>query len=110
MVVAPERPEGTRHRGVREAVRTLFASRNELEAAEERRETVRTGCTAVADLEPRRRAQAGERATPLEAHALFEQAVKYMDANGPERAAEHGAKRRKGQGGAHQGSSVRVAR
>ena len=31
-------------------------------------------------------AQAGERATPLEAHALFEQAVKYMDANGPERA------------------------
>lgn len=31
-------------------------------------------------------AQAGERATPLEAHTLFEQAVKYMDANGPERA------------------------
>lgn len=29
---------------------------------------------------------AGERATPLEARTLFEQAVKYMDANGPERA------------------------
>lgn len=31
-------------------------------------------------------AQAGERATPREAQALFEHAVKYMDANGPERA------------------------
>lgn len=29
---------------------------------------------------------AGERATPREAQVLFEQAVKYMDANGPERA------------------------
>ncbi|MHB1373135.1 MAG: cache domain-containing protein [Thauera sp.] len=31
-------------------------------------------------------AYAGERATPREAQVLFEQAVKYMDANGPERA------------------------
>jgi hypothetical protein len=35
----------------------MLASRNEIEAAEERQETARTGCTAVADLAPRRRAE-----------------------------------------------------
>jgi cytochrome c len=31
-------------------------------------------------------AQATERSTPREAHAMFEQAVRYMEENGPERA------------------------
>jgi hypothetical protein len=44
-------------RGLREAWHTLFASRTELEAAEERQETSRSGCSAVADLVPRRRAR-----------------------------------------------------
>jgi hypothetical protein len=38
-------------------LRAMFASRSEIEAAEERRETVRAGCTAVADLTPRRQAR-----------------------------------------------------
>ncbi len=51
--MARTRPAG----GVRAALRTMIASRNEIEAAEERQETARTGCTAVADLAPRRRAE-----------------------------------------------------
>jgi hypothetical protein len=47
-----------REKGVRAALRTMLASNNELEAAEERQETEKRGCTAVADLAPRRRAQA----------------------------------------------------
>lgn len=57
MVVAPERAPGARRRSVREVVRTLIASRSELEAADERQETLLAGCAAVADLVPRRRAQ-----------------------------------------------------
>lgn len=43
--------------GLRDRVRGLLASRGEIEAAEEREETVKRGCTAVGDLAPRRRAQ-----------------------------------------------------
>jgi len=43
--------------GLRGAYRALMASRAEVEATEERRETERRGCTAVADLSARRRAQ-----------------------------------------------------
>ena len=42
--------------------------------------------TSIGHRRRRQGAQAGERATPREAQALFEHAVKYMDANGPERA------------------------
>ncbi|MDO8107917.1 OB-fold nucleic acid binding domain-containing protein [Isoptericola sp. b441] len=48
----------TAHRnGVRSALRGMIASRNEIEAAEERLETRKSGCTAVAELAPRKRAQ-----------------------------------------------------
>ena len=43
--------------GVRAALHGLVASQDELEATEERRETVRRGCTAVTDLADRRRAR-----------------------------------------------------
>lgn len=43
--------------GVRAALRGLVASQDEIVATEERRETVRRGCTAVTDLADRRRAQ-----------------------------------------------------
>lgn len=43
--------------GLRGAVRALLASRAQVEADEERRETERRGCTAVADLASRQRAQ-----------------------------------------------------
>lgn len=43
--------------GVKTALRGLVANRAEFEASQERKETERTGCTAVADLEDRRRAQ-----------------------------------------------------
>jgi hypothetical protein len=43
--------------GVRAALRGLVASQDELEATEERQETVRRGCTAVSDLTDRRRAR-----------------------------------------------------
>ncbi|MCV2396342.1 OB-fold nucleic acid binding domain-containing protein [Actinotalea sp. M2MS4P-6] len=57
MVAAPHgTADKTRH-GVRGAVRSLLASRAEIEAAEERQETERRGCTAVSDLVPRHRAQ-----------------------------------------------------
>lgn len=52
----PAAPAPRRGR-LREAWHTLFASRSELEAAEEREETSRSGCSSVADLEPRRRAR-----------------------------------------------------
>lgn len=55
MSVVPQ--DAKARRGVKGVVRDLFASRNELEAAEERQETVKSGCTAVADLVPRQRAQ-----------------------------------------------------
>ena len=42
---------------LRTAVRSALASRAELEAAEERKRTLRSGCTAVRDLEDRRRAE-----------------------------------------------------
>lgn len=42
---------------LRTVLRDLVASRGEVEAAEERRETQRSGCTAVRDLQDRRRAQ-----------------------------------------------------
>jgi hypothetical protein len=44
-------------RRVREALRSAVASRSEFEATQERREVVRSGCTAVADLADRRRAR-----------------------------------------------------
>ncbi len=56
MAVVPHSTQKAR-RGVRGAMRDMFASRTELEAAEERQETERRGCTAVGDLVPRRRAQ-----------------------------------------------------
>jgi hypothetical protein len=42
---------------LRTAVRSVLASRSELEAADERKRTARSGCTAVRDLEDRRRAE-----------------------------------------------------
>ena len=43
--------------GLRGALRALLASRAEVEADEERRETERRGCTAVAELSTRQRAE-----------------------------------------------------
>lgn len=42
---------------VRSALRSIVASRAEIEADEERKETERTGCTAVSALQQRNRAQ-----------------------------------------------------
>jgi hypothetical protein len=42
---------------VRDALRSLVATRTEFEASQERREAALTGCTAVADLTNRRRAE-----------------------------------------------------
>lgn len=47
----------TAPRGIREVLHGMLASRNELEAAEERQQSEYTGCTPVSDLEPRRRAR-----------------------------------------------------
>ena len=44
-------------RDLKQRLRQLVASRAELEAAEERKETVKRGCVAVADVAPRTRAQ-----------------------------------------------------
>jgi hypothetical protein len=48
---------GAGHGRLRTALHDLVASQAEIEAGEERRETERRGCTAVADLQNRRRAK-----------------------------------------------------
>ncbi len=56
MVLERPRPEADGHR-LRTALRGLVASQAEVEAVEERRETLRRGCSAVGELENRNRAQ-----------------------------------------------------
>lgn len=52
-----DRP-GTAHEGrLRSALRGVLASQAEIEAGEERKETLRRGCSAVAETADRRRAQ-----------------------------------------------------